>query len=276
MASLCVIHEPENEYHGKARQNLSSHQLGDFRKCPELYHRKKSGLVPDVDSTAYLIGRAAHCLTLEGKQEFDRRYLVGGGPVNPKTGKPYGTATKAFALWKATEPRDVLTDTQYADICRMADSVRSHPTALTLLSAGDAEAVLRHPYCDVPCQIRMDWWRPGGLVDGTAADSPRIVDLKTCDDRDWFQADARRFGYVNQLAFYAAVVRAAANELPDVSIVAVEKKEPYRCGVWHLDRPGLVLAIRENEAAIAELKRCQRVGVWPTRYEQPRTLEYAA
>ena len=69
MASLCVVHEPETEYHGKARQYLSSHQLGDFRSCPELYHRKKSGLVPDVDRPAYLIGRAAHCLMARQLQD---------------------------------------------------------------------------------------------------------------------------------------------------------------------------------------------------------------
>ena len=55
-----LIREPAEEYHAKAKDYLSSHQLGDFRKCPALYRKKKLGLVPDEDRPAYQIGRAAH------------------------------------------------------------------------------------------------------------------------------------------------------------------------------------------------------------------------
>jgi hypothetical protein len=212
-----IIHEAEHEYHGKAKHYLSSHQLADFRKCPELLRRKRSGLIPDSQSSAYLIGRATHCLILEGEVEFDDRYLIGGGPVNDRTGKPFGRETKAFAEWKADEPRDVISDTQGADVIRMADAVATHPEAQALLSTGEPEAVVRIDYCGSPSQIRMDWWR---------SDSPRFVDLKTCDDLDWFEADARRFGYLHQMAFYAGVIEAAGHVFPNVSIIAVEKKNP--------------------------------------------------
>lgn len=271
-----VIHEPEREYHAKAKHCLSSHQLADFRKCPELLRRKRSGLIPDVESNAYLIGRAAHCLILEGQTEFDDRYLIGGGPINERTGKPFGPQTKAFAEWRVNEPRDVLSDVQGADVVRMADAVAAHTAAAALLSTGEPEAVVRTEYCGVPSQIRIDWWRAGGLVDGTAADGPRIVDLKTCDDIDWFESDARRFGYLYQMAFYAGVIEAAGHVFPDVSIIAVEKKEPYRCGVWDIGRASLQLARRENEAAICEFRECEQAGVWPTRYEKVRVLEVAA
>jgi hypothetical protein len=35
------------------------------------------------------------------------------------------------------------------------------------------------------------------------------VDLKTCDDLTWFEADSRRYGYAHQLAFYRAVLKKA-------------------------------------------------------------------
>ena len=88
--------EPAEVYHAKAKDNLSSHQLADYRKCPLLYHRKRLGLIPQKDSTAYLVGRAAHTLILEGRERFEAEYAV-GGPINPKTEKPYGPTTKAFA-----------------------------------------------------------------------------------------------------------------------------------------------------------------------------------
>ena len=107
-----IISEPEGIYHSKARQNLSSHQLADFRKCPELYHRKQLGLIPDQDRPSYVIGRAAHCLILEGEEKFEATYAV-GGPTNPKTGKPFGAQTKKYAEWAAEQGKDVLTNVQH-------------------------------------------------------------------------------------------------------------------------------------------------------------------
>jgi hypothetical protein len=95
-----LIDEPEAVYAAKRADHLSSHALADFRKSPWLYRKKQLGLIPDSDSTAYLLGRAAHCLILEGQDEFDARFAV-GGPVNPKTGRPFGRDTKAFTAWQA-------------------------------------------------------------------------------------------------------------------------------------------------------------------------------
>ena len=41
-----LIHESADEYHAKAKHYLSSHQLADFRKCPQLYYRKKTNHAP--------------------------------------------------------------------------------------------------------------------------------------------------------------------------------------------------------------------------------------
>ena len=59
------------------------------------------------------------------------------------------------------------------------------------------------------------------------------MDLKTCDDLTWFEADARKLGYLHQMAFYRAVLAQVLDGLlVPVHIIAVEKKEPFRCGVW--------------------------------------------
>jgi hypothetical protein len=94
--------EDEKVYHARAGEYMSSHQLRDFRKCPELFRRQRVGLIPRPDKPAYLMGRAAHCLIIEGKAEFDRRYMT-GGPINPKTGRPYGADTKAHAEFASCE-----------------------------------------------------------------------------------------------------------------------------------------------------------------------------
>ena len=100
--SKCFTQEPAETYHAKAVDFLGSHRLADFRRCPLLYHWKQTGLTKDEDRPAYQIGRAAHTLILEGRQKFLAEYAI-GGPINEKTGQPFGTTTKAFAEWAAAQ-----------------------------------------------------------------------------------------------------------------------------------------------------------------------------
>ncbi len=59
-----------------------------------------------------------------------------------------------------------------------------------------------------------------------------------------------------------------------VYLVAVEKREPYRCGVWRMGEDVLALAQKENEQAIGRLVRCRETDAWPTLYEDLRTFDY--
>jgi hypothetical protein len=91
-----VFREPAERYHASAKEFLSSHALAEFRRCPLLYRRRRLGLIPDRDSTAYQLGRAAHTLILEGREAYEQGYAI-GGPVNPRTGQPFAAGTKAAA-----------------------------------------------------------------------------------------------------------------------------------------------------------------------------------
>lgn len=258
-----LIHEPADVYHAKAREYLSSHQLADFRKCPLLYWKKRQGLVPDDDRLAYVLGRAAHVLILEGIERFEAEYAV-GGPINPKTGNPFGANTKAYGEWAAAQGKPVLTDTQFDLITKLAAGVDSHSLAVELFSDGVPEGVVRADYCDLRCQGRLDYFHP----------EHGIIDLKTCDDLTWFEADARSYGYAHQFAFYRSLVKQATGDEVPVHVIAVEKKEPFRCGVWLVAEQTLAVCQRENEAAIERLKQCESSGVWPSGYEERRVFDY--
>jgi len=147
----------------------------------------------------------------------------------------------------------------------MAAGVATSSAAVDLLLYGRAEGVVRAPYCDVPCQIRIDWTHP----------QHGIVDLKTCDDLTWFESDARRYRYHNQMAFYQAVIARTIDQMVPVHVVAVEKKEPFRCGVWRVSDDTLTIARGENEAAIERLKIARQADRWPTGYENIRLLDIA-
>ncbi len=257
--------EPAEAYHRKAGRYLSSHQLLDFVRCPWLYRKKSLGLIADADSTSYLIGRAAHVRILEGRDAYETGFAL-GGPINPKTGKPFGSNTQAFREWAVAQGKPVLSHDQVALIEQMAGGVALNDKAVDLLLYGRSEGVIRADYCDTPCQIRIDWIHP----------HRGIVDFKTCDDLTWFEADARRYGYHRQMAFYRAVLaRALDGGMVPVHLVAVEKKEPFRCGVWRIGDETLAIAQRENEAAIRRLLACGQRDEWPTGYEEIRVLDVA-
>jgi hypothetical protein len=260
---IFMFRESESEYRDRAKTHLTSHALAEFRRCPLLYWRRKQGLVPDEDRPAYLVGRAAHTLILEGRKRFDAMFAV-GGPINEKTGKPYGAGTKAWTEWAANVGKDVLTEEQYALVTNLAAAVAAHPVARELLADGVPEGVVRVEYHGLPCQARIDFFNP----------EHGLIDLKTCDDLTWFEADARRFTYAHQFAFYQALVHRATGEEVPVHAIAVEKKEPYRAGVWLLSEQTLTVARRENEIALERLKACELSGAWPTGYEERRVFDY--
>ncbi len=257
-----LTQEPFEEYREQSRARLTSHALADFRRCPLLYWKKKQGLIPDEDRPAFVVGRATHKLILEGQGRFAEEYAV-GGPINKRTGKPYGAGTQAWAEWAREQGKPVLTDDQFELIGRMADGVRANRVACELLAEGVAEGVLRGEYCGLPAQARLDWLTP----------SRGILDLKTADNLDYFTADARRWGYVYQLAFYAAVLHVVTGAKLPAWLVAVEKQEPYRCGVWRIDDSILAYARKENEAAIERLKSCTATDEWPTGFETPLVID---
>lgn len=98
---------PADEYHAASRSGryMSSHLLADFRESHELYHRKVTGEIAQTESPALALGRAAHCLILEGRMAFDDQYLVSDGPVNARTNEPYGKTTKSYSDWLAAQTK---------------------------------------------------------------------------------------------------------------------------------------------------------------------------
>ena len=258
--------EPENEYHARSRSGefLSSHMLAEFRRSPFRYHQKLTGAIADPDKAEYAFGRAAHKMILEGHAAFEMAYTVSDGPVNERTGKPYGKDSKAYQEWLAEQEHEVVSSADYETIFAMDKNILAHPVAPYLIADTVAEGVVRAEYCSVPCQIRMDAF---------SADRG-IVDLKTCADIEFFEVDARRYGYILQMAFYRAVLHAATGIYFPVHIIAVDKTELHIVGVWQIPDVELEAAERINAAAIRRLSECRERNRWPTLFEQKRILTF--
>lgn len=268
-----ILDIPADEYHKATKDNkfLSSHRLAIFRRCPAEYKKVRDGEIVQGETAAFLLGRATHTLILEGRTKFDAEFTVSEGPVNEKTGKPYGTDTKAYKEWAEAQETPIIRTADFELIEKMRVAVDAHEVAHDLLRDGFAEGTVRATWGRVPVQARPDWFDPERGI---------LVDLKTCNDLDRFRFDVRDFGYVFQLAFYERCLRLAGytSAVPITPwLIAVEKKEPFRVGVYKLTSATIADANEmlmrdehtrmDNDAMIAEFEECLTSNKWPTRYE---------
>jgi len=271
-----LLIEPEEFYHSQSSKYLSSHQIMDFIRSPKLYNLKKTGVIPPAKSGSFSFGSAAHCLLLEGDEEFNKRYAV-GGPINPATGKSYGSDTKKFTEWQETQRAEkgtnltFITAEEYFVAKSMSYSIKEHPIASKLLKDGFAERVVRTKFEGAPVQIRLDWVFERN-------DAVCVVDLKTCNNLDSFADDAKKYMYDIQAAFYSSVLFSALfkNGIKTDGIqsrfVAVEKVTPFRCGVFSYDIRDLRNKYHQICDAISDINQCTETGFWPDGYENLITL----
>jgi hypothetical protein len=113
-----------------------------------------------ADEPAYLLGRVAHTLILEGRVAYERAFAV-GGPINPRTGQPFGAGTKAFAEWAASTGREGLDDSQASLVERMAEGVAIHEEASRLLAEG-------HAACRFATSPRTSTWPASAAASRTS------------------------------------------------------------------------------------------------------------
>lgn len=262
-----MIQMPASEYHDARSQYLTSHGLMDYIKSPRMHNLKQAGMMPEQTSKSFTIGSALHMLVLEGTGEFERNYyspMPGTEPINEKTGKPYGVATKAYTEWLESEAlgREVLTPSDYSMIVGMAASVENHEHARALLSDGEPEGVLRCAINGINSQVRIDWFNPGA----------GIIDLKTITDLDDFGDHFERYNYGLQAAFYQIVAEEVLGQCLPMHFVVVEKAPTHRTGVFVVNSHHMERERRRVEQHIERYAESVRGNDWPTGYEDIRVI----
>lgn len=218
-----------DEYEKARSKLMGSHMLETFAKSPRMCQNKMLSLLgKEPVKQAYEFGKAFHCFVLEGLTEFHNRYEIANGPINEKTGKPYGSDTKAYAEWLSSldqTGKQVVSDEDFSVIQEMAGSLEEM-AGVELLSNGLPEVAIRGTLHGVESQSRLDWWIPEQSI---------LVDLKTTEDLEWFENDFRKYKYGNQLAFYRGMA-AGLGGLHQITVwvIAVEKRAPYRCQCYQV------------------------------------------
>jgi hypothetical protein len=224
------------DYHALRDYYMTAHRLIDCFKSGSLTKERS-------DSAALYFGRAAHTRIIEGLANYETEYTI-GGPINPRTGKTYGTQSKAFGAWAATQDRPAITPEEHELIEAMNVAVANNKAAAKLLSSGQAEVTGRTEILEVPCQIRVDWLTTDW----------RIVDLKTTSDLQFFDVSIQTYGYLIQQAFYRQCVERITGKRCEVFLIAVDKNQPARCEVWRLNDAELDAQCEANEQKISEFR----------------------
>lgn len=234
-------YEARHTFRGRASKHLTDFQLLDFHRCPWLYRKRACDLIEtEMEDSKEIFDDAVRCRVLLGSEKYKETYCLSGGATYP-----------VLDAWMVDQ------------IEQMSAGVAMNDEAVSLLLYGRADGVTRAEYCGTSCQAWFDWIHP----------NRGIVFFVTCEDLTWFESDARRQGLQWKMAFHRSILAQRINGiLAPVHVVSVEKKEPFRCGVWRVSDDTLAQAQRENEAAIRRLLACRERDEWPTGYESIREL----
>ena len=276
---------PRDEYFSD--EALNFHTLRDFCRDPKLfaegYYNKENDDPKRRDAKRQ--GTQLHELVLEGDDVFNANNALWTPPVNEKTGKPFGSDTKkytdALAEFKAAnQGKESYTTDEWNMFAAMRDALTNHPVAGPYLfpetteQRAESELKFRGEFCP-------GWFAKGSIdrYDNVFG----IIDLKTCaeierfDGYKSFEKTCIYSGYIEQLAFYQIMFHElmdprASADYPPVTIIGVEKKEPYRVAVCQPDDETQAAAREQIYKMLDKYMKAVKEQRFESRYDEIITL----
>lgn len=185
-----------------------------------------------------------------------------GGEFQPEGAKKPKTysAVRSGAMWDAFElehaGKVILNETEHAKAQAMATAIRCHPDADRLLfSPGTVHEHL------------VEWLNGGrrctGRLDSLGVNA--IADLKCVVDASPLRLpwQARKMGWVAQLAWYMDGVELAGMEPRDGYLVAVENGPPFNVQAYRMTPEDLGFGRAQYNAWFDKLLECEAADTWP-------------
>lgn len=231
---------------------VRSSDLKGFARSPA---HARYAMTHPAESAAMLLGQALHVALLE-PQLFERQYVA--APVLDKR-TVAGKAT--WAEFQAANGHRIVLKADEMDQCRaLADAALQHPIAGPLLAApgvNEASLVWHDDAHMLACKARLD-----RLCEYEGYST--IVDVKSARDASprGFAADAARFGYATQAAFYLAGADALAPLPRRFIFLVIEKDPPYAVACYELDEGFLEAGRAAVRDAMTQYANAQESGVW--------------
>lgn len=254
----------EEEY--RAYPAVNFHTLARFHRDPKAF--KENAFPEETESDAMRFGAAFHSKLLTPEKPLQ----VFNPPINPKTGEPYGSTSKAYQEARAKLDGLVVTQRENDLIERMTNEFRLHPEAPRLFDHVIAieqpvRGVVDTPLGEVEIKGRIDALTSRGIVDVKTTSS---FDDATGHDR--FRRAIYDYKYIVQLAFYQRLMTLNGSPTLDCWILAFEKTEPCRVAVYYITQEVMENAQRVVDGWLYEWRRAQN-GEYKSRYDDVQTIE---
>lgn len=214
-----------DEYHRDTKR-ISNSMLSVFLESPPRFHAMYIAKTLKGESgDQFTIGSAAHDILLEGGDKV----IEIPPEVLSIDGKRSGGNWKMWSSLNADKIQ--LKRDDYRQVMAMVESVRNRKSAAEILSweGSREETVTWHDEetgFDLRCRMDIRTQNPH-------TKKIIVADLKTTQSVQLsaFAANAYRYGYHRQAAFYEMGVEALLGERPEFFFIAVEKSPPYVCRV---------------------------------------------
>jgi len=233
-------------YHAHAGVSSTAAKL--WLESPQLYRDHVIGVRKRKDSDSMRFGRAAH-MRLTEPEKFAR--LASEGPINERTGKPYGSDTLAYQGWRTLNPGAVIVS--HEDRERLTFMVGRMPAEVReiLRSPGIAERSYFTDIGGLAVKCRPDWLKCGV-----------IYDLKTIGNIADAEKHISKYRYWFSHAWYRAVIKAESGASLPFRLLFAETASPYRWRIIDIDADWVQYAdsmVRMVISDIADAEARQRL-----------------
>ena len=245
---------PAVDYRATRALNASSLRYA----LQSLYHFKYHYEAPPSPPTpAMRLGTMVHTAILE-PDEFEWRYAP--GPINPKTGEPFGTNTNAFRDAEA-EAGDGVTLVGKGELERLA-AIR-----LAAWDHSESRAAL-HELTHTEASIfwtESDWkckGRPDGVREG--ADG-YILDVKTISRLNQRNMRNRLWdhGYDISAAWYQMGWKTLTGDMLPVYLLFAETVAPYDVALLAIDQDTLAVGAQRALTLFGAVREAKEKNQWP-------------
>jgi hypothetical protein len=234
------------EYHADPAISASHAKL--CLESMQLYKDVLDGVVPHKDSPALEVGKIAHMAVLE--PERFAAQVRSEGPINAKTGKPFGRDTNAFKEWQQANPDVMMVDPWLPiSIARMPAKVRD------IFASGLNEQSV---FADLPALGLRVKCRP----DSRHVTERRVYDLKSIDSIHKCERAIEALSYWFSAGWYRMVLRELFGHSFGYSFIFMEKAPPYRWRIYRMSDGYLDLADEEVDKVLGDLSTAYRTGCW--------------
>jgi hypothetical protein len=254
----------QSEFDYRREEGVNQSSLKKILESPAHYQAAlKNKLIP---TPAMEMGTALHCLTLDGREAFDRQYVL--KPADIKL------TTKEGKEWKAAQGRKKILNTGGKDdawnsVLGMDESLRRlayfDPSQPDYIKYNEVSVYWE--WEGVPCKARLD------RVD---IENNLVLDLKTTDsvEPELFTKKVVGLGYDFQAAAYSIAAEAAFGKPFKFIFACVERKAPYTVSLFEVSDEMMEEGKRKFDRAIRIYNECQASGEWPNKPAMINKLTY--